>query len=166
MKMISTKNLRRIVKISDYSVWMVLFFVVGFIITTELGVNPLLPEVNAEITEEDELKLKKLSEMLTDLKSIEADFLYLMDIWDDTTISVCDKAPRMINVFADIASLDLKYEIDLLDSAKYFSLAKLTGVAYMIECTSYEYHQTHDMLSMAVQFQEMRSEFELKYGEL
>ena len=164
--MISTNTLNRIVKISDYSVWAVLFFVVGFIITTELGVNPLLPEINAEMSEENELKMKKLSEMVTDLKKIEHEFSYIMDTWNDSTVSVCDKAPRMINVFADIASLDLKYEIDLLDSARYFLLAKLTGLAYMIECTSYEYHQSHDMLNLILQFQGMKTEYESKYGEL
>lgn len=164
--MIRIKNLERIVKISDYSVWAVLFFVVGFIITTELDVNPLLPEINAEIDEETEARLQKLSEMATDLKNIESEFLDLVDLWDDKTISVCDKAPRWINVFADIASFDLKYEVELLDYDKYFSLAKLVGLAYMIECTSYEYHQTHDMLDLILQFQGMKTGYELKYGEI
>lgn len=163
--MISTPTLKKIKKGSDYAVWVVLIFVVGFITVTELDLNPMFSNASAETNEENELKMKKLSEMITDLKSIETKFMNLQETWKDKTMSVCLKAPKVINIFTEIASLDLKYDVRLLDHDKYFTLAKMLGLAYMMECTTFEYHQTHDMLSLAVQFQEMRTEYELKYGE-
>lgn len=163
--MISTKNLKRIVKISEYSTWTVLIFITGFIITTELGINPLLPEINAQTDEENQAKLEKLASMITDLKNIERDFTNLQNVWMDRTVSVCYKAPKVINLFTKIATFDLVYDVTLLDSERYFTLAKLLGLAYMLDCTTFEYHESHDMLSMALQFQGMKSWYESKYED-
>lgn len=164
--MISDNILKKIVRGSNYAVWIVLILIIGFIAITELEINPLIQTANAETDEENKNKLIKLANMISDLNDVKNQLNYFVEIEDDKTISVCDKAPMFINMSTAIAVLVEKYEIPVLDSNQYFLLAKLVGIGYLLDCTSHDYQENHDMIGLVLQKESLKKEYETKYGML
>ena len=164
---ISTKDLKRAVKISEYSFWVIAIFVIGFIATTELGVNPLFPKAHAETDEEfTEEKFQNFIEYLDAMLEFHEKVEAFSERWDDRFNSRCEIVLDFIPIMTDFLIKQEQLGFDLFEKEKGMLLLEWIGVTYLLDCTSYEYHQNHNMMDLVMRYHDIKGEYEFKYGEV